>query len=31
VQAGIDFARLSPSPAITDVTKFVHAETEAAA
>lgn len=26
VAAGIEFARQSPSPAITDVTKFVHAE-----
>ena len=26
VAAGIDFARVSPAPQITDVTKFVHAE-----
>lgn len=24
--AGIEFARQSPAPAVTDVTKFVHAE-----
>lgn len=31
VQTGIDFARVSPAPSVTDVTKFVHTETEAAA
>jgi TPP-dependent pyruvate/acetoin dehydrogenase alpha subunit len=31
VQVGIEFARVSPSPAVTDVTKFVHTEAEVAA
>lgn len=29
VQVGIDFARVSPSPAVADVTRFVHAEVAA--
>ncbi|MEY4697007.1 MAG: hypothetical protein RIT14_1435, partial [Pseudomonadota bacterium] len=29
VEAGVDFAKASPAPAITDVTRFVHAEAAA--